>query len=106
MSVMYLDAVTFVKTNNICNLERPMTEDDDTLMVRVAWLYYVGGLNQEATAAKLGLTRARVNKMLAEARESGLVSISIDHQKVGVLPLEDTLRVRFGLDFCVSTPTF
>lgn len=103
---MYLDAVTFVNTKYICNLERLMTEDDDTLMVRAAWLYYVGGLNQEATAAKLGLTRARVNKMLAEARESGLVSISIDHQKVGVLPLEDTLRVRFGLDFCVSTPTF
>lgn len=83
-----------------------MSEDDDALMVRAAWFYYVGGLNQEATATKLGLTRARVNKMLSEARESGLVSISIDHQRVGVLPLEDTLRVRFGLDFCISTPAF
>ncbi|WP_027993229.1 sugar-binding transcriptional regulator [Sinorhizobium meliloti] len=83
-----------------------MSEDDDALMVRAAWFYYVGGLNQEMTAARLGLTRARVNKMLAEARESGLVSISIDHQRVGVLPLEDKLRVRFGLDFCISTPAF
>jgi DNA-binding transcriptional regulator LsrR (DeoR family) len=83
-----------------------MSEDDDALMVRAAWFYYVGGLNQEMTAARLGLTRARVNKMLSEARESGLVSISIDHQRVGVLPLEDKLRVRFGLDFCISTPAF
>lgn len=83
-----------------------MSEDDDALMVRAAWFYYVGGLNQEMTAARLGLTRARVNKMLAEARETGLVSISIDHQRVGVLPLEDRLRMRFGLDFCISTPAF
>ncbi|WP_457659462.1 sugar-binding transcriptional regulator [Sinorhizobium medicae] len=83
-----------------------MSEDDDALMVRAAWFYYVGGLNQEMTAARLGLTRARVNKMLAEARESGLVSISIDHRRVGVLPLEDRLRTRFGLDFCISTPAF
>lgn len=83
-----------------------MLEDDDALMVRAAWFYYVGGLNQEMTAARLGLTRARVNKMLAEARESGLVSISIDHQRVGVLPIEDTLRLRFGLDLCISTPAF
>ena len=28
-------------------------EADDALIVRVAWLYYVGGLTQEETAARL-----------------------------------------------------
>lgn len=83
-----------------------MIDSEESLMVRAAWYYYVGGMNQEMTAAKLGLTRARVNKMLSEARESGLVSISIDHQKVGTLPLEDRLRQRYQLDFCISTPSF
>lgn len=83
-----------------------MNESEDSLMVRAAWLYYVGGFNQEATAARLGLTRARVNKMLAEARESGLVSISIDHQNAGTLPTENALAERYGLDFCISTPAF
>ncbi|OLP61952.1 DNA-binding transcriptional regulator [Xaviernesmea oryzae] len=83
-----------------------MSESDEELMVRAAWYYYVGGLNQELTASRLGLTRARVNKMLAEARETGLVSISIDHQRVGVMPVETSLHERFGLDFCVSTPAF
>ncbi|WLS04828.1 sugar-binding transcriptional regulator [Shinella oryzae] len=83
-----------------------MPLEDDDLMIRAAWYYYVGGLNQEMTANRLGLTRARVNKMLSEARESGLVSISIDHQRVGVLPIEDLLSRRFGLDFCISTPAF
>lgn len=49
-----------------------MSESEDGLMVRVAWLYYVGGFNQEATASRLGLTRARVNKILGEARETVL----------------------------------
>jgi len=83
-----------------------MPPEDDELTIRAAWYYYVGGLNQEMTANRLGLTRARVNKMLSEARESGLVSISIDHQRVGVLPIEDMLTRRFGLDFCISTPAF
>ncbi|EXL05007.1 MULTISPECIES: sugar-binding transcriptional regulator [Brucella] len=83
-----------------------MSESEDSLMVRVAWLYYVGGFNQEATASRLGLTRARVNKILGEARESGLVSISIDHQNAGTLPVENELMRRHGLDFCISTPPF
>jgi DNA-binding transcriptional regulator LsrR (DeoR family) len=83
-----------------------MPLEDDELMIRAAWYYYVGGLNQEMTANRLGLTRARVNKMLSEARDSGLVSISIDHRRVGVLPLEDMLSRRYGLDFCISTPAF
>jgi len=83
-----------------------MTVEEDELMVRAAWYYYVGGFNQAKTAQRLGVTRARVNKMLAEARESGLVSISIDYQQVGMLPIEDQLVQRYGLDFCLSTPAF
>lgn len=78
--------------------------EDRTLMARAAWLYYVGGLNQEATANRLGTTRARVNKLLADARDSGLVSITINPSNVGLLPVEDAIRDRFGLDFCICTP--
>lgn len=81
-----------------------MPSDDEGLMARAAWLYYVGGLNQEATARRLGVTRARVNKMLSDARESGLVSITISRTNVGLLPVEEALRDRFGLDFCICTP--
>lgn len=78
--------------------------EDDVLMARAAWLYYVGGLNQEATAKRLGTTRARVNKLLSDARESGLVSITINSTNVGLLPTEEALRDRYGLDFCICTP--
>ncbi|MBB5222920.1 DNA-binding transcriptional regulator LsrR (DeoR family) [Amaricoccus macauensis] len=78
--------------------------ESQMLMARAAWLYYVAGFNQEAAAKRLGITRARINKLLADARESGLVSIQINQAYVGLLPVEEELRSRYGLDFCVCTP--
>lgn len=81
------------------------TLEDETLMARAAWLYYVGGLNQEATAKRLHTTRARVNKLLSDARDSGLVSITINPANVGLLPVEEMIRDRYKLDFCICTPS-
>ena len=50
---------------------RAEAHEDEALMARAAWLYYVAELNQEATAQRLGITRARVNKLLSDAREFG-----------------------------------
>ena len=78
--------------------------EDQTLMARAAWLYHIGGLNQQAAAQRLGITRARVNKLLADARDQGLVSITIAPGSVGLLQVEDAIRARYGLDFCICTP--
>jgi len=77
---------------------------EQELVAKAAWLYHVAGLNQESTARRLGITRARVNKMLSDARESGLVSISINQADVGLLPVEEALKAEYGLDFCICTP--
>ena len=74
------------------------------LMSRAAWLYYVGGLNQEETAARLGTTRARANKLLQQAKDAGIVSISIDPRNNGMLELEDHLRQSFALDRVICSP--
>lgn len=74
------------------------------LMTRAAWFYYVGGLNQEATSQRMGLTRARVNKLLGQARETGLVSIVINDRHTGLLHVEEKLRREYGLEFCITTP--
>lgn len=81
-----------------------MTDDDETLMVKAAWLYHVGGLNQAEAAERLGLTRARVNRLLADALEEGVVSITVDRQLAGMVPVEEELRRRYGLAFCQATP--
>ncbi|WP_292898130.1 MULTISPECIES: sugar-binding transcriptional regulator [unclassified Nitratireductor] len=78
--------------------------DDHELMSRAAWIYYVGGLNQEETANRLGTTRARVNKLLQSAKDAGIVSISIDSRSNGLLEVEDRLRQRFNLERCICSP--
>ncbi len=77
---------------------------DRQLMARAAWLYYLGGLTQEETSARLSLTRARVNKLLQDARAAGIVSVTIDHRELGLLPVEDRLAQAFGLDLVICTP--
>jgi DNA-binding transcriptional regulator LsrR (DeoR family) len=79
-------------------------DDVTDLIVRAAWLYYVGANNQERTAEMLGITRTKVTRLLSQARELGLVKISIEHELSTMLEVEDRIRDRFGLSFCIATP--
>ena len=82
-----------------------MNESDSLeLMSHAAWLYHVGGLNQEKTAKRLGTTRARINKLLQQAKEEGIVSVSIDVHSNRLLQVEDDLCDRFGLKRCLCSP--
>ena len=69
--------------------------------VRVAQLYYHEGLTQEEVAHKLGLTRWKVNRMLAQARESGIVRIEVVPPRALLAELESNLEHRYGLRDCV-----
>lgn len=71
--------------------------DEEHLAVSIAWMYYQEGLTQEAIAARLGLTRVRVNRTLNEARASGLVRITVNHPLRSCLEAEQNLRNRFHL---------
>ncbi len=79
-------------------------EPDADIMVRAAWLYHVGGMTQEEVARRLGLHRTRVVRLLSEARERGLVSVTINHEAIRDLAVEDSIVRRYGLDFCLATP--
>lgn len=79
-------------------------EGDDALLVRVAWLYHVAALTQEEVAGRLGLHRTRVTRLLSEARDRGLVSVTIQHESARLLEVERTIEERFGLHLCLTTP--
>lgn len=49
----------------------------EQLLAGVAWLYYEQGLTQAEIGARLGLSRITVNRLLKEARQSGIVEIRI-----------------------------
>lgn len=69
----------------------------EQLAVRIAWNYYVIGQTQQAIATALGLNRVRVNRILAEARQRGIVRITIDSPLRQNVELEDRLKHRYGL---------
>ncbi len=73
-------------------------------LVRAAWLYYMAGHTQELTATILGVSRVKAARLLAEAREAGIVKISIEHRLSVTAEVEERLRCRFGLTFCRVTP--
>ncbi|MEV1173423.1 sugar-binding transcriptional regulator [Nonomuraea sp. NPDC049784] len=72
-----------------------MTDDDQ--LYQVAVRYYESGETQEQIAHAMHLTRWKVGRMLAEAREVGIVRIEVLHPRSRVRTLERSLRERFGL---------
>ena len=62
---------------------------DEQLATRAAWLYFVAGLTQVQIAKKLGVNRIRVNRLLAQAREQGMVQIRITGRLAECVALED-----------------
>jgi lsr operon transcriptional repressor len=79
-----------------------MTEQ---LYARVAWLYYLENFTQAEIGERLGLTRARVNRMLAEARESGLVRVTLNSHFASCTAIEQALKSKFGVRDAVIVPT-
>lgn len=73
-----------------------MSKERD-LMLRAGWMHLVEGQTQEAVARRLGLTRAKVNRLIADCRASGLMRITIDVQARLALQEESALKQRYGL---------
>ncbi|WP_262028108.1 sugar-binding transcriptional regulator [Microvirga sp. Mcv34] len=82
-----------------------LNTDDNSLEARVAWLYFMEGMTQADIAEKLGMTRLRVNRMLVEARTSGLISITLNSRFATCVELEQILISEFGLKDAVIIPT-
>ncbi|HKU87663.1 MAG TPA: sugar-binding domain-containing protein [Casimicrobiaceae bacterium] len=73
--------------------------------VRAAWLYYVEGLTQEAIASSMRVSRAKVIRLLAAARDSGVVRIRIDGKGGEQIALEQQLIGALGLAEAVVAPS-
>ncbi|MFC5831556.1 sugar-binding transcriptional regulator [Nonomuraea insulae] len=69
----------------------------DEQLYQVAVRYYESGETQEQIAHAMHLTRWKVGRMLAEAREVGIVRIEVLHPRSRVRTLERSLKERFGL---------
>lgn len=82
-----------------------MSENREELYARVAWAYYNEELTQADIAKRMGMTRARVNRILQECRETGLVQIIINTDVAGCADVEHGLERAFGLSKALVIPT-
>ena len=80
-------------------------EAETDLAVRAAWLSYVGGYTQEQIAQRLGVSRVKVHRLSSLAQDLGFVKVSIEHELVSTVALENQLIERYGLNNCILVPT-
>jgi DNA-binding transcriptional regulator LsrR (DeoR family) len=78
-------------------------DPEQAAMARVAWYYYVEGMTQNEIAERLGMNRIRVNRILAQARECGVVQVRIDSPVH--LAEEQAIEREFGIRKAILVPT-
>jgi deoxyribonucleoside regulator len=76
----------------------------ENVVVEVAWMYYQDGLNQKEIADRLGISRATVVNYLQEARESGMVCISLASSAFTTHRAAVALVKKFGLTAAYVVP--
>jgi DNA-binding transcriptional regulator LsrR (DeoR family) len=81
-----------------------MSDNDESLAVRAAWLHYVGGFTQAAVAKRLGIPSVKAHRLIARAVAEGVVKVSIDGEIAECANLEVELSTRYGLDYCEIAP--
>lgn len=81
------------------------TTPDEQMHVRVAWLYFMEGRTQAEIAELLSTNRLRINRIINEARRSGLVTVTINSRLRSCVDLEQQLTGRFNLKRAIIVPT-
>ena len=76
-----------------------------SLASRAAWLSYVGGFRQEDIAARLGVSRIKVNRLIALAHRQGFIRVFVEGNALECVELEDQIAGHFGLSLCQVTPS-
>ncbi|MEM6941281.1 MAG: sugar-binding domain-containing protein [Pseudomonadota bacterium] len=80
-------------------------DPEEQLLVRLAWACEIEGLTQAEAAARFGITRLRVNKALSEARQRGILRVSVDSVFAAAAELEWRLERQFRLLRAVVVPS-
>lgn len=86
-----------------------MTNEDDIRLdqkVRAAWMYYIAGQNQSEIASHLGTSRPVVQRLIAAAKEEGIVSIGLHHPVANCLDYAQLLQEKYQLIDCNIVPAY
>ena len=73
----------------------------DEQLILTAKLYFIDGLPQAQIGKLVNVSQSKISRMLALARERGLVRVTVPDYEPRNAPLEKELRARFGIDAVV-----
>ncbi|MCK5569086.1 MAG: sugar-binding transcriptional regulator [Spirochaetes bacterium] len=79
--------------------------EDESLLTRISWYYYIQGMTQQEIGDKLGFSRTKIVRLLASARRKGIVQINIAGPYSACLEKEEQLKKRFSLKDAIIIPT-
>lgn len=82
-----------------------LSQDKINLLVAVSQLYFFNDKSQQEIAQLVGVSRPTVSRLLAEARDAGIVHIEIRDPSEGVKELETLLRKQYALKSCRISQT-
>ena len=74
-----------------------MADKSSEALITVARMYYVQAETMDAIAHHLGVSRSTVSRLLKEARESGMVRISLADHHGSASPMATALAQIFGV---------
>ena len=77
----------------------------EQLRARIAWYYFVAGLTQQEISERLGIARARVNKIAGQLRTDGSVVVDIRLPLASCVELEEKLKKTYGLKRVTVVPS-
>ena len=82
----------------------PLVDEEATLAARAAWLYFAGGKTQGEVAELLGVQSTKAHRLIARARNDGLIRVFVEGPISGCIGLEEKLKARYGLQCCEVVP--
>jgi len=78
-------------------INQNMSEDGTNLLTEISVAYYQDGATQEEISKKFGLSRAKVGRLLKQARDDGIVEITVKYHPVFSEKVEQRLIERFHI---------
>jgi len=71
--------------------------EEQRLLVKISKMYYEEGLSQDDIILRLNLSRSKISRLLQQARDEGIVQITVNTPKHLFSELETRLEKLFGL---------
>jgi DNA-binding transcriptional regulator LsrR (DeoR family) len=82
----------------------PQLDEEAALAARAAWLHFAGGKTQGEVAELLGVQSTKAHRLIAKARNDGLIRVFVEGPISGCIALEEKLKSDYGLAFCEVVP--